>query len=564
MAEMQHSQFSTAEFAPWQQGAAFNAYWTYTFVNNSVFYAMIPSYYRPFMQRFVQRPLWWVDGWDPYFHSQDSGILSTRLGAAIVDRVAKKVSGSRILFKNVGNQTDKTGENESRAFIDKWSDNVGFERSLKTAIKYSAAAGTGLLKVNKNNEGDLWIEGVRFDRFLPSVDASTGKIREVKCFLMTNISYDKENTGDTATAFNLIEKRYFGDYTKLSGEVLKNVPLVEYYIQRGVGSVTMGQFIMSGEHGERILWKNLPKPIRDSILENYSATVFDKPILLPFNDWLGCELLTWTDEVSGVPQLPFGESVLMKVIPFLQEYDYLISMYGTELYLGRGRVLIPQGIDSGKNASGVASSWNGGLDSMAFTKVPFLKPEDQQPLPVQFDIRSQNMADVKNSLLESIAVNIGISPSTLAPFLNDSSARTAREVSTEENETAAYVAETRGILERPINRLLNNVCRYYGLSDTVAIRWSQAGLSNPYMTTEMMVSQYNAGLISLKDAISNLNPDEDEQQIDIKVEQAKADADNKTLGNNPFNESNYFGDVNNDNEGTEPTGIGNRRSTGAN
>ena len=81
----------------------------------------------------------------------------------------------------------------------------------------------------------------------------------------------------------------------------------------------------------------------------------------------------------------------------------------------------------------------------------------------------------------------------------------------------------------------------------------------------MNVSQKSSTrLISLKDAISNLNPDEDEQQIDIKVEQAKADADNKTLGNNPFNESNYFGDVNNDNEGTEPTGIGNRRSTGAN
>lgn len=557
MTELQHSQFSSQEFAPWQQGAAFSAYWTYTFVNNSVFYAMIPPYYRPFMQRFVQRPLWWVDGWDPYFHSQDSGILSTRLGGAIVDRVARKVSGCRIMYKNIGKQKDTVGENSSRVFLSNWSDNVNFEKTLKTAIKYAAAAGTSLLKVNKNNRGDLWGEAVRFDRFLPSVDASTGTVREVKCFLMTNIDYNKGASGEIATAYNLIERRYFGDYKKLSGETLRNVPLVEYYIMRGIGSVTMGQFTMSGQKGERVLWKNLPKTVRDMILQSYATTEFDKPILLPFKDWLGCELLTWTDEVTGVPQLPFGESVLMKIIPFLEEYDYLVSMYGTEMYLGRGRVLIPQGIDSGKTAAGVSPNWNGGLDSMSFTKVPYLSPEDQKPLPVQFDIRSQSLAEIKNALLESIAINVGISPSTLAPFLNDSSARTAREVSTEENETAAYVAETREILERPINRLLRYVCDFYGLDDKVAVRWSQAGLSNPFMTTEMMVQQYNAGLTTLKDAISALNPDDDEEQIEMKVAQAQSDYESKLSGNALFPDdgSNYFsGEVADDNTETKPAG----------
>lgn len=560
MTELQHSQFSTQEFAPWQQGAAFSAYWTYTFVNNSVYYAMIPPYYRPFMQRFVQRPLWWVDGYDPYFHSQDSGILSTRLGGAIVDRLSRKVSGCRIMWKNVGKQKDTVGKNESRVFISAWSDRVMFEKTLKTAIKYAAAAGTSLLKINKNNRGDLWGEAVRFDRFLPSVDASTGMVREVKCFLMTNIDYNKGTTGEIATAYNLIERRYFGNYTKLNGEVLNNVPLVEYYIMRGIGSVTMGQFAMAGNKGERVLWKNLPKNIRDAILQSYGTTEFDKPILLPFKDWLGCELLTWTDEVTGVPQLPFGESVLMKVIPFLEEYDYLISMYGTELYLGRGRVLIPQGIDSGKTAAGVAPNWNGGLDSMAFTKVPYLSPEDQKPIPVQFELRAQPIADIKNALLESIAVNIGISPSTLAPFLNDSSARTAREVSTEENETAAYVAETRAILERPINRAIEYICRYYALEDKVAIRWSQAGLSNPFMTTEMMTNQYNAGLVSLKDAIYALNPDDDDEQVELKVVAARNDYESKLSGNAVYNddEGDYFsGEVTDDNTTTEPTGNSN-------
>ena len=80
----------------------------------------------------------------------------------------------------------------------------------------------------------------------------------------------------------------------------------------------------------------------------------------------------------------------------------------------------------------------------------------------------------------------------------------------------------------------------------MGIRWSQAGLSNPYMTTEMMTQQYNAGLISLKGAISALNPDEDEAQIDKLVEEAKADA----MGHADFNDKDYY----DDNETVEPAG----------
>ena len=134
--------FNSLEFAPWQTGAAFNAYHTYSFVNNSVFYSMIPSYYREFMKRYVQNPLWWNDGWVPYFHNQDKGILSTRLAGAIVDRVARKVAGSRIMYKNVGELKDDKGSNVTRNFIAEWAERVRFESALKRGIKYAAAGGT--------------------------------------------------------------------------------------------------------------------------------------------------------------------------------------------------------------------------------------------------------------------------------------------------------------------------------------------------------------------------------------------------------------------------------------
>ena len=97
----------------------------------------------------------------------------------------------------------------------------------------------------------------------------------------------------------------------------------------------------------------------------------------------------------------------------------------------------------------------------------------------------------------------------------------------------------------------------------VVLRWSQSGLSNPYMMTEMMTAQYGAGLVSLKDAITNLNPDDDEDQIEYKVIAAQADADKKnSIGNAIYNDSEnkvgYFGEeVLDDNKDIKPTGDNN-------
>lgn len=546
--DTQNCQFNTTEFAPWMQGAAFNAYKTYTFVNNSVFYASLPSYYREFMVRFVQNPLYWVDGWCPYFHNADKGVMSSRLAGAIVDRVAKKVSGSRIMYKTIGKVSDTDGINDSKEEICKWSDKYHFESVIKTAIRYAAAAGTSLLKLNKNSDGDLWGEAVRFDRFLPGVDASTGKVIELKCFLYTNVQMINDDDKKT-NAYSLIEHRYFGKYRKVeTGEVIENAPIVEYTINRLFGSITNNEFnLQSNCKAERVLFKNLPKEVRKSILDNYGTLIFDAPILLPFKDWLGCELVKWTEDITGIPQMPFGESLVNKIIPYLQEYDYLTSVMGTEMYLGRGRVLIPKGFDSGRNADGLAGGWDNALDGGMFIKLPFVKPEDAKPEPIQFEVRAEQLSKMRNTILEAISVNIGISPSTLAPFLQDSSARTAREVSTEENETACFVADTRSILETPINEVLRRVCLYYQLPDIIGIRWSQAGLSNPFMTTEMVTQLMSSGLISRRNAIAMLNPDEDDAQIDLLTQAAADDYNESNMGNNPFDEMNYYGD-----EGAEP------------
>lgn len=514
--------YTNNEFADWQRGATVNQQYTYSFINNSAFYASLPMYIRPFMQRQVQQWLWWYDGYVPFFHKEDNGIMSTRLATALVNKISKKVFGSRLLLKNAGKQTDKVAPNKSLQGMVDWAIETNLERSLRKALTFTAAAGFSMIKTNKDIDGTLWTEPVRADRFVSTIDSSTGKIRACDFYLLTT-AQTKNAMEDSATVYFLLERRYYGDYKPIGKEVQKNVPLVEYSVFRAVGSVINNNGVLSmNEKGrERIPFSQLPKPVRKAILESYGALMFDIPTPLPFTD-LGCDLLTWTDGVSGLPELPYGESVLSTILSYLQEYDVINSSMISDIYLGRGRVMVPAGLQNMNSVDGVAN-WDSGLDSMMYVKLPGVNGEDGKPESIQFALRADEWSKERDTILENIAVNIGISTSTVGAFLNDVSARTAREVSAEENETVAYVADCRGRLETPINKMLNRVRLYLGLEDKVEIRWTQANLSNPYMVTEMKASQVAQGLTSIEDAIAELNPDDDEEQIAQKVARAKAD-----------------------------------------
>ena len=515
--------------APWQQSGAFNTYWSYSLVNNSSFYAMINPQYREFMQRWVQNWLWWYDGWAPYFHSQDQGILSTRIGGSLVDRVAKKVAGGHIMFKNAGKeeeQKDKNSLNDALRFISGWAADSNFAKAQKQVIRFAAAAGTALIKLNKNAK-QLWAQAVRFDRFVPRVDPQ-GRLIEVKCFLYTDVSLGENNKDGKriGQSYNLVECRYFGDYTRVDGEIIKNVPIVEYKILRSSTTATASGSYAYGE-AERIQFRKLPDSVRKALLRSYGTMLFDEPIMLPFKDSLGCELVTWTEGIGNLPQLPFGESFLGNIVSYLMSYDYYWSAFNTDMYTGRARVLVPEGIEGVGSKN---SNYNSGLDSFMYTKVKYMNPDEQKPLPLQFNLRAEEWQIIRNTIIENIAVNTGLSPATIASFLNDNSARTAREVSTEENETSGYVEEVRSIVEGPINRLLKLVTTYYGYSDDVVIRWSAAGLTNRHSLTEIISIAKQSGFISKKKAVQMFNYDDDDEQVQEEFERIISDEKNSSFG----------------------------------
>lgn len=515
-------------FAPWQGQAAFNTYWQYAYVNRSAYYANISGEYREYMVRWVQNYLWWYDGWVPYFHSNSQGIFSTRIGAALVNGAACKVVGGRLFFKNKNKETaqkDAEGKfivNKALAYIaSDWSDKVNFGREVKKAITFAAAAGTSLLKLDKK-DGILVPKALRFDSFYPTVGFN-GKLTDLYCFIkdFTKLA-DVNSQSQRFTNFYVVEHRYFGDYTQTDGKVLRNVPLVSYEIKRSEGSITTGQDYDATGKGTTV--QELPRNVRREVCKAFNGIEFNKPVLLPFKDHLGAELINWTDCVSAIPELPFGDSLLVNIMPYLQSYDYYWSAFNTDMYIGRGRVILPKYMQSATAKRG--NEYNSGMDSMLFTQVP-MKDADkgQAPVPIQFDLRSQSWTEIRTMIIQNISINTGINLATIASFLNDSnSARTAREISTEESETALFVEDKRDIVEKPINRILKLVTLYNGFTDDVVLRWSEAGLTNIYARTDMLATAVQNGLISKQTGAQMFKQDDDEYQQQEEWERIQSES----------------------------------------
>lgn len=527
------------QFSQWQSKSAFNTYWQYSCLTRSSFYANVKAEYREYMTRWVQNALWWYDGWVPYFHSNTEGIFSTRIASALVDGAAKKVIGGRIFYKNANREKQKKGEiNAALHFISsEWTNKTKFAKEIKRVTSFAAAAGSALLKLNKDDEG-LWAEALRFDAFYPVVGAR-GKLLEVICFLrnFTSLSHSNKETG--VTSFYVVEHRYFGDYERLDGTILRNVPLVEYKIKKSEGTVVSGQDY--NPQGSDVNFCDLPKAVRSNIGKAYSYVRFDTPILLPFPDHLGAVLVNWTDGVSNIPELPFGDSLLSNIMPYLQSWDYYFSAFNTDMYIGRGQVIMPGYMQSNKKG---ADGFYEGKNGLLFTKAPGLNTDDQKPIPVQFDLRSNSWKEIRDMLMQNIAINTRMNISTIASFLQDNTAqKTAREISTEESETALFVDDKREIIERPINELLRIVLRYYGFTDDVVIRWSQAGLSNVYTRTDMIATAVAGGFCSQYKAVQMFDQDDDEYQIAEEYARCVEDkAKQQSQGGGLWDEQDYYGD----------------------
>lgn len=485
----------------------------FQWVNNQDFYSLVPSIYHPFYNNWVRTWLYWYDGYVPWIHGGAQGILSTGIGTMIVNRISDSVFGGNLMFSNSRKPKIRVKKEDGKdvgAALDfitnNWTKQTDFRTRIKRAIRYAFAGGFSLLKLN-NSAGELWLDSLRADRFFVDLDGR-GMLRKVVSIASVYERATPNKSGNTLRYVLCEERRY-----ERIGFLGQEIPVVEYKIYETTAPIN---YFSVTDNCMR--WEDLPKEVRQAFKREYEGEINVPKALNCFDD-LGCYLVRGSEDVSNVPQIGLGESLLANIMTYLYEYDFYNTCFNTDMYLARGRVLVPKGMQSPQaiaKANGVMAQYgtgqNVGLDSFLYTKVDSTNPDAQKPEAIQFELRATEWKEARNLLLESIATSIGISVSTLASYLNDGSNRTAREVSAEESATTLFVENARRRFEVPINELLKTVLRFYGYIDDVEVRWSRAGMTNVTVLVDTLTKAVQGGLMSQEAAHSAYNYDNDEEQ----------------------------------------------------
>lgn len=467
---------------------------------NQAFYSMLPTPYYTFYNKWVRTWLYWYDGYVPYVHNGQYGLLSTHLATSIVNKCATLILGGDVMFANAKKpklmkEIDGKMVSSALDFISNdWAKMSDFRTKLKQSIRFAFAGGFSVMKLNKTNS-QIWVDVLRADRFFLDKNGK-GEIRK---FVGLLSFYEQIVSEDNNKRYALVEERRYKEVS-----ITDEVPVVEYKIYE---CTTPIQYL-SSKGDNCVNWEELPKDVRKAFKSEYGTMRLNEPVAMNGFKDLGIYLLKGNDDVTNVPQLQLGESILAHILTYLYEYDFCNTAFNTDMYLARGRVLLPKQMQSSQ-ARGADTS---GFDDFIYTSYQNVDPTGQKPEPVQFALRSAEWKVARDSILESIATTIGISTSTMASFLQDGSNRTAREVSAEESATTNFVEDARRRFEKPINDLLNQVLRLNGYVDDVEIRWSRAGFSNQSVLVDVLSKAVQAGLISQKKAHSQFNYDDDEAQ----------------------------------------------------
>ena len=539
---------------------------TYNYSNSSVFYSLVSPTFKNYYTQVIQICQQWLDGYVPNFHKADNGILSSRIAAKLCNSVANQIFGRGLVFVNGKNTTAE--EREGIDFIShEWCDKVNFQNVVKQMIGYTYPLGTSLIKINKSDE-ELWCEALRADYFTFATD-SFGKLIRVKCYIRLF-----QSTSEKDCNYCLVEERYFREeYEKFTQNIngvfktfenknkIIKVPVAVYKVYK-INS-TSNNNDLAANKGDSVPYKILPAEIKNVLKENYSAIILDKENVLPFKDYLGCELFKNEGGDITHPALPFGSPAIFNLVSSFMEYDLEISYSMRDLYNSKGIVGVPKSLsqsqisqiskpveNTGGHATRTSSSPFGQLNIPGFEFVSGLDPNTQKPIISQFEMRAQEHEMKQNAILKTIATSIGMSPRVIASYLVNGNEKTAEQTHSEDDTITNWTINHRKDYIIGLNKIIETVLSFHGINDNVEVKFASDGLMSAERQLEIISKKLELGLIDIDDAVRELNPDLDEVQLKEKIAKAQAKQNEiKQQQKNQFND--YFGGGSLDESGTQ-------------
>lgn len=497
---------------------------TFTYANNSQFYALVNPIYYDYYNRVVRVNLEWFDGYVQGFHNQQNGVMSTRIATAIVNGIIGNVFQKKLVFDRV----DKNGDYTVVDRLNEWIRKDNFHQKVKLASKYSGASGTSVIKINQNYK-ELYTQALRQDQFFYETDFQ-GNITEITTFLKSYVNVFNAKDQDKEQNFFIVEKRYYSrdidiptKVENLEGETKvyykkpkKPVPVVEYkvlYYQGRMFQNTMA----SQQNRQSLKFHDLPKSFRDILLKDFTDIRFDKPCLLPFTD-LGCYALQINGQDPTIPNGMFGQSFLTDIRSCLVEYELINAYSLRDMYNAQGRVGIPKSLSMNDvNGQNVFDTNMGNYETFSGD------PDKQKPIITQFEIRATEWSNKKDDCLKKMATILGMSPKVIASYINPRGGfgKTATEVENDEASSQTFIEDKRQNLTSVLNKVVSTILKFYGYAQKVTARFIEGENRMSPLQVKTIIFKYQQGLIDLKETTRELNPNASESEVDELVLRAR-------------------------------------------
>ena len=493
--------------------SAINPQQTYQYQFRDTFYALVPPQFKPYYYQVIRRSLNWYSGYVPEVHRLHTGMFSTAIGNMVVKEVSKLIMGGKLFAQNSGYEKNET-EDEPNATLmsfNEWSRKYDFQNIVGKFVEFTAAGGTGALKLNINNDGDLDAKPLRIDQFFFESDF-TGKCIDFTGFLKSFTAKADAGTGRSKLSenFYIVERRYFRESDR--------VPVICIQAKRDFGQVTTSQtFDLSNVR--EVSWEQMPKNIQMKVKREFGQDIMlDKEETLDFgDDNLGILLANYTN-ANRTPEINMGEPVLLNVLSYLFEWDYAFTSMITDQYIGRGKVLVPRTLT---NPNKKSNAFYEGFDNSIFTKIPMVDASNQKPISVQFDYRIKDHTATRNLLAENIATQVGVSGSDMFPFLRDATgSKTATQIASESQKTISYIEEKRNVFTPVIDKFIKIWREFYEQEDNFIIRFSSQNMVNKLVTVDEVRAMKEIGM-SMFDTFQKMFPSMDEAQIWQMVKRSK-------------------------------------------
>ncbi len=495
---------------------------TFTYANNSMFYAQVNPTYYDYYNRIVKLNLQWFDGYVFGLHNQLNGVLSTRIATAIVNGIISNVFSNKLVYDRGSTNDDYSAIN----FFSNWAREHNFLEDLKTLSKFSGASGTAVLKLNQSY-GNLWCQTLRQDQFIFETDGK-GNISSITMFMKPY-----ENLYGREDNYFVVEKRYFTNdidiitnVKLLEGETKsykkkpdKPVPVVEYKIMHYHGQILNNE-MCSGVNFSSLSWHDLPSAVRDRIKKDFTALYFDKPQLLPFKNTLGCFMLQINGKDPTIATGNFGHAFLTDIRSSLIEYELINSYSMRDMYNAQGQVGIPKAMSmEDLNGTNPYNAPKGNYEVFPGD------PDKQKPIITQFELRAAEWTQKKDDCLKKIATTLGMSPKVIASYLNtawsNNFSKTATEVQSDNSENQIFLEDKRENLLLCVNQIIKCVLRFYGYYQDISARFLKTNSNPTSQDIQDIDFKYKNGYIDLREALRELNPTVSEQELDVLYEKAK-------------------------------------------